>query len=990
MREGPWNIWKERYEFPKFRIQDLLQSYQRILRYYNYTFLIRNSKYRIEIMHLKEKQCHRILAEYFMSQPLFFSEKLENPNKRKCFEQPRQQIKAEMWDEAEEPLCNLLFIQAKAMCGLIEDVIDDMNQYITICKNRNMIILELLLSTIKLELHIFRLFPLVVFQNLYNYLQWHNNSIKKLLEESRIAYLNQGGKFLHQIRVPQIESSRPVSTFSGHDHPVYACAWSTDGNQIMSFSDDGIVIIWNVETQRKVETFKSENCHCHVGVSCRWSSNSDKILILDPINQRSDAWFNTGKKIKLFTNHRIYSWNSCGNKYVTCYDNNKLKIVDLENKTETILCNGHADSVKSCSWAPDDTKVASTSKDKTIIVWDAESGNKLSILYGHTDNIINCIWSPDGKKIVSFQNRDLLVWNTKTFQQLSSIHLMGVPVEECKWSPNSNLIAIRFSSGNEMVIWNGLSASIPVEFGCSNEGDIGEPGISRTATINAFAWSPDSSKIAIAKSSRVIELWSIEKLIKIETLKGHFGEVNACSWSPNGSKIVSVGSDNLVMVWDLNHSLPYYNYASYGFGNYASRISWAPDNNKIATVGHFPTTIKMWNSQTGFEILNIESTNTPPYSWSPDGKYCVALRKDEDNLNKTINTRSDTRTAEIYDATSNILVSDFNRSFWSDDLDWSADAKKIVWALNRCIYIKPISTTTNGYSVSEDFEDLFFSSDARHLIVQCKNGALKYYDSDSGKVKFVYDVSLPCQEKEMSRVIIAPDGKLFAYLSKINGENLYTIRVHHTANGSIILEDKIDGTFISWSPDGKQILTNLLTINIKTISKIKIVQYAKKWLPSGKILSVNDNILLVQDVKSYREIASFINPAPIRNCSVSHCENFILISDENGNILLLKCIGFETEPRVLTGVRLWQSYKGWDEYIKARCFFCAFKISIPPNCLDTIHALNRNSHITPEDSPILKLPNEAWDEPKLLFDCPKCGGKLKSNPFVVDNKGRWD
>ena len=37
-----------------------------------------------------------------------------------------------------------------------------------------------------------------------------------------------------------------------------------------------------------------------------------------------------------------------------------------------------------------------------------------------------------------------------------------------------------------------------------------------------------------------------------------------------------------------------------------------------------------------------------------------------------------------------------------------------------------------------------------------------------------------------------------------------------------------------------------------------------------------------------------------------------------------------------------------------------------------------------------KLSKEAWDEPRLLSECPKCHKPLKFNPFIVDNKGRWD
>src|SRR5712691_2816663 len=44
-------------------------------------------------------------------------------------------------------------------------------------------------------------------------------------------------------------------------------------------------------------------------------------------------------------------------------------------------------------------------------------------------------------------------------------------------------------------------------------------------------------------------------------------------------------------------------------------------------------------------------------------------------------------------------------------------------------------------------------------------------------------------------------------------------------------------------------------------------------------------------------------------------------------------------------------------------------------------------HLTPDQSPCLALPPEAWDEPHLLPACPHCDKPVKFNPFIIDNRG---
>jgi hypothetical protein len=136
--------------------------------------------------------------------------------------------------------------------------------------------------------------------------------------------------------------------------------------------------------------------------------------------------------------------------------------------------------------------------------------------------------------------------------------------------------------------------------------------------------------------------------------------------------------------------------------------------------------------------------------------------------------------------------------------------------------------------------------------------------------------------------------------------------------------------------------------------------------------------------------------------------------DHSGNIYFLKLEGFEFGIPFITGARLLLSGEAGSSGahspdITSVCPFCGIqflldalprargfrgliqsfrgnKLPSAPTILDTIASINRDCHIGRDDSPCIKLPKEAWDDPHLLSACPKCQKPLRFNPFVVDNK----
>ena len=88
------------------------------------------------------------------------------------------------------------------------------------------------------------------------------------------------------------------------------------------------------------------------------------------------------------------------------------------------------------------------------------------------------------------------------------------------------------------------------------------------------------------------------------------------------------------------------------------------------------------------------------------------------------------------------------------------------------------------------------------------------------------------------------------------------------------------------------------------------------------------------------------------------------------------CIGdsWEVVPEGLPG--------RYDDNITFLCPIRRERAELPDEVISTIDRITRD--VT---SPVLELPDDAWDdEPRLDFDCPKCGQKHRSTPFYVDRQ----
>ncbi|EPY27932.1 hypothetical protein STCU_05406 [Strigomonas culicis] len=184
--------------------------------------------------------------------------------------------------------------------------------------------------------------------------------------------------------------------------------------------------------------------------------------------------------------------------YASC--SNEDASITLNNfaiNDEVGIFTGHNDTIISASISPDGKYMATTSKDKTMILWDVVTTKQL-LTYSHAKVVICCCFGPDSKYLVSgCQDRVCRLWDTRKGKEwISYTHHEGI--------------------------------------------------------IIAVAYSPDGGYVCSASADKTLRVWSTTTGKTRYTLTGHAGIILSCSYTTDGKYIIS-NDEALLRVWSTEN-----------------------------------------------------------------------------------------------------------------------------------------------------------------------------------------------------------------------------------------------------------------------------------------------------------------------------------------------------------------------------------------------------------------------------------------------------
>jgi serine/threonine protein kinase len=339
-----------------------------------------------------------------------------------------------------------------------------------------------------------------------------NSRTAKPLEQERSRSASLG-----ELRPAPAESTRSVSvkgsclrTLEGHSKPVHSVAYSPDGQQIASASEDGTARLWQTNGGLLQRTLGSGTTGSLDAVAFSAEGQAIAAAGYDGIIR---LWrTSTGTSASELKGHSRYvselAFSADGQWLASAGYDNTLRFwkIDLNQRLFLwqvvkaqpvhVLPNVHSGWVCSIAFSPDSQQVVSAGEDGTVKIWQTTQGKLIKTLQSHEGTAKAVAFSPNGRTVVSSAtDKTIKIWDIAKGTLLQTI--------------------------------------------------------AARSEVNGLVFSRNGQVVASAQTDCNIRLWQVSNGQQVGILTGHSDIVHAIALSPDGTSLVSGSEDKTVKVWSV-------------------------------------------------------------------------------------------------------------------------------------------------------------------------------------------------------------------------------------------------------------------------------------------------------------------------------------------------------------------------------------------------------------------------------------------------------
>lgn len=123
--------------------------------------------------------------------------------------------------------------------------------------------------------------------------------------------------------------------------------------------------------------------------------------------------------------------------------------LDTDTLSELFRCRGHTDRVESVAFSSTGL-MATGSRDSTIKLWDAQTGKHIHTLPTHGNYVRTVVFSPDGKTLAAGSATQVKLWNIETRNETITLQASSIPV----------IYTLAFSANGELLVAGSFDGTV--------------------------------------------------------------------------------------------------------------------------------------------------------------------------------------------------------------------------------------------------------------------------------------------------------------------------------------------------------------------------------------------------------------------------------------------------------------------------------------------------------------------------------------------------